>query len=133
MAIVHADLKGKFLIWKVCILLFTGIKNQWWKNYFTDDIYNNLLCVIKCGDFVSSTEVVPVVQNKIKQDPECIYVEFNDTITVSNVSSDFKITVEVYNLIVEKKDVGSSKQHHSAKKVCILLLLIIPFFFRKSI
>ncbi|XP_065202423.1 anillin isoform X2 [Planococcus citri] len=88
MAVVHSDLK--------------------------DDLCNNLLCVVKCGDIVLASEVVPVVQENIKKDPE-YYVEFREPITLANVSSDFRITVEVYNSLVEKKDPVNFKQS-SAKK-----------------
>lgn len=82
---------------------------------FSDDLCNNLLCVVKCGDIVLASEVMPVVQKNIKHESE-YYVEFRDTITLANVSSDFRITIEVYNLLVEKKDPVNPKQG-SAKKV----------------
>lgn len=71
------------------------------------------MCVIKCGDTVLATEVVSVAKEKIKRDTEGAYIEFADTITVPDVSSDFKISVEVYNLVVERKETQAS----NSKKV----------------
>ncbi|XKL65877.1 hypothetical protein PGB90_009297 [Kerria lacca] len=81
-----------------------------------ENIYNNLMCVIKCGEMVWATEVISVTQNNIKYDPECKYIEFSDIITVPNVCSDFTATIEVYNLLVEKKDNVITKQSQAMKK-----------------
>lgn len=75
------------------------------------------MCVIKCGEMVWATEVISVTQNNIKYDPECKYIEFSDIITVPNVCSDFTATIEVYNLLVEKKDNVITKQSQAMKKV----------------
>lgn len=85
------------------------------ETYVPEDIYNNLMCVVKCGDTVLATEVISVTKEKIKRDTEGAYVEFADTITVPDVSSDFKISIEVYNLVVEKKDTSAN----NSKKVSI--------------
>ena len=80
-----------------------------------DDIENNLICIVKCGEVVLATEVMPVVQSRIKQDVDCTYIEFPDTITVPDVTSDFKIRVEVYNLVVDKKDTSGAKNKDKVK------------------
>lgn len=85
---------------------------------YSDDLENNLVCIIKCGEIVLATEVVPVVQSKIRQDADCTYVEFPDTITVPDVTSDFKIRVEVYNLVVDKKDTSCVKNKDKVETVC---------------
>lgn len=85
-------------------------------SFVAEDVHNNFMCVVKCGATVLATEVVSVLLNKLKHDTDGVYIEFPDTITVPDVNSDFKIKVEVYNLVVEKKDETNAK-HGPSKKV----------------
>lgn len=75
-----------------------------------------------------ATDVVPVVQSKIRRDAESTYIEFPDSVTVQDVSSDFKIRIEVYNLVVDKKDQMCHKNKDGMKKVTFTFSFSVVYF-----
>nr|XP_018911777.1 PREDICTED: actin-binding protein anillin-like [Bemisia tabaci] len=80
---------------------------------------HNFVCLLKCDEHVLGTSLVTAAGKSLLQNSRgAMYLRFPDKLTFPELYSDFKITLEVYDLIARSKEVlpHDIKYHISNKK-----------------
>ena len=83
-----------------------------------DDISHHFVCLAKCQDVVLATSVLSIANTKDLEGGQSL--KFSSTLTLSDLYSNFRITLEIYTLSSRKEMLPHDVKYHINKKVCIV-------------
>lgn len=83
---------------------------------------HHFVCLLKCDEVVLGTSMMTATMDNAQQTSKgIVYMQFPNSLTFPKLYSDFKVTIEIYDLLARSKEAVShdAKHFNSNKKVSL--------------